>query len=185
MSIYLKNILRFIALIFIQVFILNDTLLQWWGASLGLPPYSPFIYPLILLLLPLSTPTWAMLLLGFGTGLTIDVFTDTGGIHTAVCVCIAFARNSVLTALLPQRLSDYPNLSPNIKNMGWMPYLTYTAILILTHHLCFYLLEIWSFKSLGYILIKTIMSFITSMILVILYTLLFSQPNRNSNTFGE
>lgn len=185
MSIYLRNILRFITLIFIQVFLLKDIRLQWWGDSLGLPPYVPFIYPLIILLLPLSTPTWAMLLLSFGTGLTMDVFMDTGGIHTAVCLFIAVVRNSVLTTILPQRLSDYPNLSPGIKNMGWAPFLAYAAILILIHHLLYYLIEIWSMSSFGYLLLKTLISFITSMIFVILYSLLFSQSSGGSNTLNE
>ncbi|OJU73624.1 MAG: hypothetical protein BGO09_05800 [Bacteroidetes bacterium 47-18] len=185
MSIYLRNILRFITIMFIQVFLLNDIHLQWLSSSWGLPPYSPFLYPLIILLLPLSTPTWAMLLLSFGTGLTVDIFMDTGGLHTAVCLFIAVVRNSVLTALLPQRLSDYPNLSPGVRNMGWIPFLTYAAVLILVHHICYYLIEIWSFRSFGYLLLKTFISFITSMVLVILYTLLFSQFSGGSNTLTE
>ncbi len=183
MSIYLKNILRFIVLILIQVLLLNNLHLSWSeGASI--PPYTPFIYPLILLLLPLSTPTWAMLLLGFFTGLTVDVFMNTGGLHAAVCVFIAAIRNSVLTALLPQRLSDYPNLSPGIRNMRWAPFLTYSAVIIFIHHFCYYLIEIWSIQQFGYLLVKTFASFITSILFVIIYALLFGQSS-GSNSLNE
>lgn len=184
MSIYLRNIIRFISLILIQVLLFKNIHLTGWGAASIIPPYTPFIYPLIILLLPLSTPTWAMLLLGFGTGLTMDVFMDTGGMHAAICVFIAAVRNSILTALLPQRLSDYPNLSPGVKNMGWAPYLTYTAAILFIHHFCFYLIEIWSFKSFLYLIIKVLASFITSMIFVVLYTFLFANSS-GSNSLND
>jgi hypothetical protein len=184
MSIYMRNILRFIALILIQVLLLNNLLLNIVNESSGIPSISPFIYPIFILLLPLSTPTWAMLLIGFFTGITVDVFMNTGGMHAAVCVFIAAIRNSILTALLPQRLSDYPNLSPGIKNMRWAPFLTYSAALIFIHHLCYYMIEIWSIKEIGYLMIKTFTSFVTSMIFIVIYSLLFSQSS-GSNSLSE
>ncbi len=180
MSIYLRNILRFFILVLIQVLLLNNIHLYWWDGATGIPPYIPFIYPLILLLLPLSTPTWLMLLFGFFTGLTIDVFMNTGGIHAFVCVFVAALRTGILTTLLPNRLSDYPNLSPGYKNMGWIPFITYAAIILLIHHITYYTLEVWSFDNLGLLLLKTFASFVTSMIFVLLYTLLFGSSGHNT-----
>lgn len=180
MSIYLRNILRFFILILIQVLFLNNIHLYWWNGATGIPPYIPFIYPLILLLLPLSTPTWLMLILGFTTGLTIDVFMNTGGMHAAVCVMVAALRTGILNALLPNRLSDYPNLSPGYKNMGWIPFLTYAAAVLLIHHIAYYSLEVWSFKNFGHMLLKTFASFLTSIIFVLLYALLFGSSGHNT-----
>jgi len=184
MSIYIRNILRYFVLVLLQVLILNNIHLYWWTDVSSIPPFTPYIYPLILLLLPLSTPTTWMMILGFVTGLTIDIFMNTGGLHAAVCVVIGASRNSILTALLPNRLSDYPNLSPGLKNMGWAPFLTYAAIILFIHISLLYLLEIWSFQNIGYLLLKTLASFITSMVFVIIYGLLFYSTSGH-NTLND
>jgi len=174
MSIYLRNILRFILLVLIQVLLLNKIPLRWWATPGAIPPYTPYIYPLFILLLPLSTPVGFLLVISFTMGITMDTFMDTGGLHAAACVLMAFLRTNVLTALLPKRISEYQNMSPNIKSMGWTPFLTYAAILLAIHHVAFYLLEIWSLHSIGYLLIKVIISLATSLVFVILYSLFFS-----------
>lgn len=170
MSIYLRNFIRFIILILIQVLLLNKLPLRWWS-----PPYTPYIYPLFILLLPISTPVWFVLLSGFFLGITMDSFMDTGGIHAMACVLMAFARVKVLSILLPKRLTEYKNSAPNIKTMGWSPFLTYASVLLLLHFSIFYLIEIWSFQSMGYLLLKILASLITSMVFVVLYALLFSK----------
>lgn len=174
MSIYLRNVIRFILLVLIQVLLLNKIPLRWWSQPGGIPPYIPFIYPLFILLLPLSTPVWFMLLSSFAMGITIDTFMDTGGIHAAACVFMAFMRSRILSALLPKRLSEYQNMSPNIKSMGWTPFLTYSAVLLMLHHTVFYVIEIWSFQSIPYLLLKIVISLATSMVFIALYSLLFS-----------
>ncbi|RYZ48890.1 MAG: rod shape-determining protein MreD [Sphingobacteriales bacterium] len=174
MSIYLRNVFRFILLVLIQVLLLNKIPLRWWSTPGGIPPYTPYIYPLFILVLPLSTPVWFLLISSFAMGATIDTFMDTGGIHAAACVLMAFLRTNVLTALLPKRLSEYPNMSPNVKSLGWTPFLTYSAILLAIHHVLFYIIEIWGFQSIGYLLLKIIISLLTSLIFVTIYSLFFS-----------
>lgn len=182
MSIYLRNIVRFLILILIQVLVLNYIPLIWPSTNVGVPPFSPFLYPLFLLLLPISTPVWFLLISGFFLGITMDTFMDTGGIHAMACVLLAFSRTKVLATLLPKRLSEYKGSAPNIKTMGWSPFLTYTGILLLIHNLLYYIIEIWSFQSIGYLLLKITASFVISMVFVILYALLFSR-SINTNYF--
>jgi hypothetical protein len=174
MSIYLRNIIRFGLLLLLQVLLLNHIPLLWWSGP-GFPPYTPFIYPLFLLLLPFSTPKWFLLISGFAIGICMDAFMDTGGMHAAACVFLAFSRTKILTILLPKRLSEYKNTAPNIRSMGWSAFLTYCAMLLLLHNAIFYMIEIWSFSSMGYLLLKVILSLVTSMVFVVLYALLFSK----------
>lgn len=175
MSIYLRNALRFIMLILIQVLILNTISLRWWSNPGGIPPYVPFVYPLFILILPLSTPTWFVLVSSFFLGLSIDTFSDTGGMHAAACVLMGFARTSVLSLLLPKRLSEYQNMTPNAQSMGWTPFLTYASILLAIHHVFFFLLEVWSLSSILYLLLKVVLTLVTSIIFTLLYTFLFSK----------
>lgn len=174
MSIYLRNVLRFILLVLIQVLLLNKIALLWWSHPGSLPAYVPYIYPLFILLLPLSTPVPFLLIASFTMGITVDAFMDTGGMHAAACVLMAFFRTNVLTLLLPKRLSEYQNMSPNTRSMGWTPFMTYAAILLALHHVFFYIIEIWSFHSIGYMLMKILLSLVTSLVFVALYSLFFS-----------
>jgi rod shape-determining protein MreD len=175
MSDYLKNFLRFCLIIAIQVLILNKIPLRWWSQPMGFPLFIPLLYPLFILLLPFSTPVWLLLILGFITGITVDSFMNTVGMHAMATVLIAYLRTNVLNALMPKHLSEYAGQSPNVKNMGWIPFLTYSFFLILLHHLVYFSVELWSLSNTGYLLLKILASTVTSMLFVITYLLLFTR----------
>lgn len=175
MSVYLRNFLRFCFIIMIQVLVLNKITLRWWSQPDGFPIFIPYVYPLFILLLPLETPVWLLLALGFITGMTVDSFMNTAGMHAAATVFIAYLRTNVLNALLPKNLSEYPNQSPSVKNMGWMPFLVYSAFLIVLHHAVFFSLELWSISNIGYLLLKIVASASTSLLFIVVYLLLFTK----------
>ena len=53
---------------------------------------TPFLYVYILLKMPVGTQPVRLLLLAFFTGLVVDSFTNTAGMHAAACCLAAFAR---------------------------------------------------------------------------------------------
>lgn len=179
MSIYVKNILRFFLILGIQVFLLNTINLRWWGSETGgAPPFIPFLYPIILLLLPVNTPTLIMLILSFFTGLTMDAFMNTGGMHAAACLIMGYARMSVLSSIIPNKIEEYRQSTPSARFMGFNSFILYAGILLLIHHIFFFILEVWSFRNLGYMLLKILVTFITSMIFVFIYGLLFDKKSK-------
>lgn len=175
MSIYLRNFLRYLLLVGVQTLLLNKLFLRWWANPAGFPTFVPYVYPLFILLLPISTPIWFVLSSGFVLGITIDMFMDSGGIHAAACVFMAFCRILVLKTILPRKLYEYRNLSPSVKTMNWVPFMTYAAILLFLHHCTFLLIQIWSLKAPLYFSLKLIASLVTSLMFVALYALLFSK----------
>lgn len=176
MSDIVKNTLRFLILVcLIQVLILNGLTLRWWTNPYGFPIFVPLIYPLFILLLPFQTPVWLLLLTGFVTGLVVDMSINTVGIHAMATVLIAYLRTNVLTALVQKNLSEYPNQSPNVKNMGWIPFLTYSSFLILMHHAVFFTVEMWTLSNITMLLLKILASGITSMLFILAYLLLFTR----------
>jgi len=177
MSSYVKNIIRFCLIMLIQVFILNKITLRWWLEPAGFPIFIPYVYPLFILLLPFETPVAVLLILGFLTGLTMDSFSNTAGMHACATVFLAYLRTNVLNALLPKNLSEYYNQSPSIKNMGWMPFLVYCGFLILLHHIVFFTVELWSSNNIGYLFLKILASAITSLLFIIVYILLFTRQS--------
>ena len=92
----------FVSLVLIQVLILNQ--IQLGGFI------NPYIYILFVILLPLSAPRYAVMLLGFVLGLTIDVFMNSLGIHAAATVFIAYLRPLVIRSISSHEedRSEYP-----------------------------------------------------------------------------
>lgn len=177
MNIYIKNILRFCIIVLLQVLILDKITLKWWNEPSGFPVFIPYVYPLFILLLPFETPVWALLIIGFVLGTTIDTFMNTAGMHACATVLIAYLRTNVLGALMPRNLSEYGNQNPTIKSMGWMPFLVYSSFLIVLHHLIYFTVELWNFSNFGFLLLKVLAASVTSMLFVIVYILLFTRQN--------
>lgn len=158
------NIIRFIGLLLFQGLILNQVELH--GVI------NPYIYPLFILLLPFETPKWALLLLGFVMGISVDFFTNTPGLHAAVGVLIAYLRPAVL--LLNKPISGYESFhQPNLGSLGFSWFVFYAGVCIFIHHLFFFFLESYSFSYFFYTLTKVIASTIMSLIIIILYQYLF------------
>lgn len=174
MSLQLRNFLRFWLIIAVQV-LLNKLTLRWWTEPAGFPVFIPLIYPLFILLLPFETPVWMLLFIGLFTGLSVDTLMNTGGMHAAATVLMAYLRTNALTALLPRPLEEYPGQGPSVKNLGWAPFLTYAAFLILIHHALYFSIEFWSFSNVLLLLLKIVASAATSMLFVVGYLLLFTR----------
>ena len=177
MNVYIKNILRFCIILLLQILILNKITLRWWNEPSGFPVFIPYVYPLFILLLPFETPVWALLIIGFVLGTTVDTFMNTAGMHACATILIAYLRTNVLSALMPRNLSEYSGQSPTIKTMGWMPFLVYSSFLIILHHFVFFTIELWNFSNFGFLLLKVAAASVTSMLFVIVYLLLFTRQN--------
>ncbi|HQV55579.1 MAG: rod shape-determining protein MreD [Chitinophagaceae bacterium] len=166
MSDLLRNILRFAVFILIQVLLLNKI------------PHlhrfiTPYIYFLFLLWLPFSVSRQWLLIIGFLTGLTLDYFTMTPGLHTAACLLIAYVRPFLISVLMPKDSSDFNYREPSPKAMLWTPYLVYVFVLTLLHHGYMVFLQWLSFGSFLDFIIKVIATTAISMLLIITVELLF------------
>ena len=84
----LTNIIRFLGLIFLQVFLLNNINLGGY--------INPYLYIIFIILFPLDGNKGLLIFLSFLLGLSVDIFEDSGGIHAAACAFIAYIRPVVL-----------------------------------------------------------------------------------------
>lgn len=163
------NILRFLFLAALQVLILNRIQL---GGYL-----NPFLYVLFILLLPVSTPGWLLLGSAFLMGLSVDVFSETGGIHAAASVLIAFIRPGVLN-ILTSRQDMETGIEPTISAMGLGWFARYSLTLILIHHLAFFLIEAGSLHNILPLVYRIILSSVFTFVLVIISQYLFYSRKR-------
>ncbi len=156
----LKNIGRFVFLVLLQGLILNDVNL-WQGMAI------PYLYILFLLMLPLETPRWLELLIGLALGLTMDMFTNTLGIHASACVLVAYIRPLYLNAIAPRDGYEYGQRA-SIKDFGLSWFIKYAAVLILIHHFWLFFVEVYSLKGFFNTLLRVVLSAAFTLLLTII-----------------
>ena len=165
----IKNTVRFVLLVLLQVLIVQNIRL---GSYIILFPYILFI-----LLLPFETPKLLVMLIAFVTGLTIDLFYDTAGMHAAVCTFIGFIRFFILKLLAPREGYD-AGLAPTIQSMGSVWFITYSASIIFIHHLLFFYLEIFRFSEFFSTLLRVVLSTIGTFVFVYVIQFLFYRTSK-------
>ncbi len=164
-----KNIVRFILLILLQVLVLDNIPFQGF--------IIPYVYVLFILLLPFQINRSALLLLAFGTGLVIDVFGNTLGLHTAALVFIAFLRPGVLRFYFP-RLETDPNDEPGIAKLGFSGFFRYAFTLILIHQFTLTFLELFSFRHFFHALYEVGLNAAVTTLVVLIVELLFAKRKK-------
>jgi hypothetical protein len=171
MNDYIKNIIRFILFILVQVFILNEV-----------PPLHqfivPYIYFLFILWLPFNINRFFLLIIAFAFGTTLDYFTGTGGLHAAPCVLIAYLRPFLLNLLIPQDTTENSYIEPSIKSMGWAPYSLYIVILTFIHHFLLVLIEWLQFGNFVYFIGKVAGTTAISLLLIFIAEMLFFRKGK-------
>jgi hypothetical protein len=136
-----------------------------------------FFYLGFLLFLPIGTPIVVQLVLGFALGFSMDLFYDTGGLHAATAVLLAFLRPWVLRLLTPRDGYDAAD-SVNVHQMGGQWFVVYLVLLVGIHHAAFFLLELGSFRSFGLTLVKIVVSTLFTGLTLLIVQLLFFPSRR-------
>lgn len=166
-SIFFIHTVRFILLVILQVLILNH--INFLGYI------NPYIYILFIGLYPVKNNRVVLMLLGFLLGITLDMFMDTGGIHAAACVCIAYIRPFILKSTFGM---VYEHQTIRFDSVEFGSRLTYFGLLTLLHHIVLFSLEIFSFSKILLILQKTLFSSIFTILLSVTLTIIFSRKSK-------
>ncbi len=165
-NIIIKNIVRFLLLVVIQVFLLNKMNLFGY--------ITPFIYMLFIILLPLRTNKLLILFLAFLTGFTIDYFGDTPGLHSSATVLMAFLRPGLLKAFFGN-IEFTLDEEPNIVKLGFFGFFRYAFVLVIVHHFSLFFLEVLSLSKMVLILKNTLFNSLASLFLIYIYIFLFTR----------
>ncbi|RUT79298.1 rod shape-determining protein MreD [Ancylomarina longa] len=166
-----KNLLRFFVLIFIQIAILNNIQISGF--------VNPYIYVLFILLLPFEIPGWLLLILSFLLGISIDIFTNTLGMHASASVFAAFLRPYVLN-YFSTRDGYEVGTSPGISDYGFTWFLKYALIIIVAHHSFLFFIEVFSFSNISETLLRIIFSSFFSLIIIVISQFLVFKNRTNS-----
>ncbi len=156
--------IRFIVLVLVQVLILNQ--INFLGSI------NPYLYVIFICLFQVNNNRMVFLFLSFLLGLTIDVFSDSGGVHAAASVTIAFIRPVVLKFCFG---SVYEHQTIKFKNVDFGAKIFYFIIMVLIHHLILFLFEIFNLSEILLILKKTLFSGIFTILLCVVTSIIFSR----------
>lgn len=165
------HLIQFLVLMSLQILLMRNLVLFDTGFC--------FVYIGFVLFLPIDIDKVLLLVLAFLTGITIDLFYDTAGVHAAATVLIGYLRPFMLKLLTP-RDGYEPSDNASLTSMGWNWFLTYGLALLLVHHFTLFFLELNGFKLIGFTLVKIVAStFFTGAVLVILQMLFFARRARS------
>lgn len=163
-KVFFKGVLQFILIGLFQVFVLNH--IQLFGYI------NPFIYIWFIILLPINTKNWVVLLASFVMGLSIDIFEGQIGFHAAISVFMGFIRPVFIKLFFSGReLDEYAR--PSISEMGISRFLPFLFSFVFIHHFLYFTFEIFSFSEFLYTLVRIILSSIITTFLILLLDLLF------------
>ena len=161
----INNIIRFITLVLIQVLIMNK--INFYGFL------NPYIYILFILLLPFETPGWLLLLLSFFTGLTVDLFSGTMGLHAASSVFAAFMRPLIIKFVGEKPEYDITT-QPKLQQMGIKWFTAYALLMTFAHHLFLNVLDVFSFNEFWQTLVRVIVSSLFTFLFIMLFEYIFA-----------
>ncbi len=161
------HITRFISLVFLQVVLFSNINFSGY--------INPFVYIMFIALFPVKNNRFIIIFLSFFLGLAIDLFSDTGGIHAAACVFIAYIRPVILKFSFGV-IYEHQTIKFNTVEFGEK--LTYLTILTFLHHFVLFFLEMFSVSKIILVLQKTLFSSIFTILLILIITIIFSKKTK-------
>ena len=168
MNLVVKNILRLIVVLFIQVFILKR-----------LPPLHgmavPYFYFILILWLPFKMTRPALLFYAFFLGMIVDMFYKTPGLHTATCLLLAYIRPFVVNLLLPKELTEWGENAPTRFTMGFIQYASFVIFLTIVHNSYLIFLEWMQFGDFLYFIGKLLVTTFISLLLIFISEMLVNR----------
>jgi hypothetical protein len=166
----LRNIFRFVVLILAQVLVIQNINLTVYIILLP--------YVMAILMLPFEMNKSLVLCIAFFTGVVIDIFCDSSGLHAAACSLLGFGRHYLLRFIAPREGYE-AGMKPSLSVMGSRWFITYAAILILLHHFALFYLEVFRFSEFFRTLLRVILSSAGTLAMVLIMQVLFFTRAKN------
>ena len=158
-SALLGNMARFILLLAAQILIFNR--IDLFGFI------NPFPYVLFIILFPVNGNKTGLLIASFFLGLLMDMFCNSGGVHAASCLILAYFRPAIFKFSFGL---SYEYQTVKLNDVLTPERFSFLFIAIVLHHSVLFILEVFKLSFLWEILLRTILStlftIITSIIII-------------------
>jgi hypothetical protein len=159
-SALLGNIARFILLLTAQIIIFNR--IDLFGFI------NPFPYVLFIILYPVNGNKSGLLAASFLLGLLMDMFWNSGGVHAAACLVLAYYRPAIFKFSFGL---SYEYQTVRLNEVVTPERFSFLLIAIVLHHFVLFVLEVFKVSFLWDILVRTLLSTIFTIItcIIIIY----------------
>jgi hypothetical protein len=147
--------------LFLQIFFMRNIVLFNYAFC--------FIYVAAVLLLPADIDRLYLLLIAFGIGFTVDVFSNTFGMHASATVLIAYLRPFLIHYQMKSKGAERAEVGIRAQGLG--SFLFYLFPLVLLHHSMLFFMEMNHFGMILYTLIRIGASTLFTTLLIILLEL--------------
>lgn len=137
-----------------------------------------FLYVAFLLLLPFETGPLLLMVIGFITGMAVDIFYDSFGIHAAASVLIMYLRPYWKNMITPRGGYEI-GMEPTLKLMKFEWFATYAAPLIFIHHLALFFIEAGGLHLFFFTITKVLFSTVFTFITIVIIQYLFYSSKRS------
>lgn len=154
-----SNIVRFVVFIFLQVIIFNNINLFGY--------VNPYPYVLFILLFPINSNKNVLLISSFVIGITIDMFSNSGGVHAMASVVLAFLRPNLLRFAFGV---SYEYQTVKIADKISSERITFILLSVFIHHFVLFAFEYFRitlfFTIISRTLISTFFTFIFCLLII-------------------
>ena len=154
---FLQRLLWTVALVAAQMMVFNYIHIMGYATPL------PFVY--LLLLFPLDTQRWSILLWGFVCGLLCDVVSLTPGVGAAAMTLTAFVQPLILKRVVPKDALEDDQASFSL--VGFWGYVRYALILTFIFMSVYFLLLSFNFFHLRDLAITFASSWALTMLIIL------------------
>jgi len=163
-----SNLIRISLLLLAQVLVFKHIAFSMGGIA-----YVHFlIYPLAVLMFPIGMPKSLVLVTAFFSGILVDMFYDSPGVHTAALVFTAYLRPLIFAFLEPYE-GYKPDDVPSIYNFGFGWFVSYISLALLAHIFAYFSIEAFSLVYFFEIFLNSIFSFFVSFLVIMTIHLIF------------
>ncbi len=166
-SAFIINFARFFLLLTAQIIIFNN--IDLFGYV------NPYPYILFIILYPVNGSKPMLIILSFLLGITMDLFSNSGGVHAASCLILAYSRPYIFKFSFGL---SYEYQTVRINDVLTPERFSFLLLAVTVHHFTLFILEVFQLTSLWDILLRTIVGTLFTLLICIVTIYIFKPSRR-------
>jgi rod shape-determining protein MreD len=166
-SAVIMSFVRFFLLLTAQIVIFNN--IDLFGYI------NPFPYILFIILFPVNGNKQLLIVTSFLLGITMDLFSNSGGVHATASLILAYLRPSIFKFSFGL---SYEYQTIKINDSLTPERFSFLLLSVVIHQFTLFILEVFQISSLWDILIRTIIGTLFTLLICIVLIYIFKPSKR-------
>ena len=166
-SAVIMSFVRFFLLLAAQIIIFNN--IDLFGYI------NPFPYILFIILFPVNGNKQLLIATSFLLGITMDLFSNSGGVHATACLILAYSRPYIFKFSFGL---SYEYQTIKINDTLTPERFSFLLLSVVIHHFTLFILEVFQLSSLWDILLRTIVGTLFTLLICVILIYIFKPSKR-------